>query len=93
MLQKERDLREISFGSCLLVIFSFFVELLAQKLYRWMDDRGIVHFADSLHSIPEKYRSEAEKRFLSPSKRLSHRTDNRGGRRLFDRLILPHENG
>jgi hypothetical protein len=51
----------------LLVIFSFFGELLAQELYRWMGDRGIVHFADNLHSIPEKYRREAEKRFFAPS--------------------------
>ena len=50
----------------LLLIFSFFGELLAQELYRWVDNEGIVHFADSLHSIPEKYRREAEKRFFAP---------------------------
>lgn len=51
----------------LMVIFSFFGELLAQELYRWVDDKGIIHFADSLHSIPEKYRRDAEKRFFAPS--------------------------
>jgi hypothetical protein len=51
----------------LLVIFSLFGELLAQEFYRWVDDKGIVHFADSLHSIPEKYRLQAEKRLLAPS--------------------------
>jgi gag-polyprotein putative aspartyl protease len=54
-----------------LLMFSFFGELLAHELYRWMDDRGIVHFADSLYSIPEKYRSEAEKRFFAPSSEMS----------------------
>jgi Aspartyl protease len=52
----------------LLVIFSFSGELLAQELYRWVDDKKIIHFSDDLHSIPEKYRRDAEKRFfpLSP---------------------------
>ena len=54
-----------------LLISSFFGELLAQEVYRWMDDRGIVHFADNLHSIPEKYRREAEKRIFPPSSDLS----------------------
>lgn len=51
-----------------LIMFSFFGELLAQELYRWVDDKGLVHFTDSLHSVPEKYRREAEKRFFPPSR-------------------------
>ena len=51
----------------LLITFSFFGELLAQELYRWVDDKGIIHFADSLHSVPETYRRQAEKRFRAPS--------------------------
>jgi clan AA aspartic protease (TIGR02281 family) len=51
----------------LLFVFSLFGELLAQEVYRWVDDKGIVHFADSLHLVPEKYRREAEKRSLPPS--------------------------
>jgi len=65
----------MSLASCkaivLLVIFSFFGEALAQEVYRWMDDRGIVHFADSLHTVPEKYRREAEKRIFAPSSEMS----------------------
>jgi len=51
-----------------LFIFSFFGELLAQELYRWVDDKGLVHFTDSLHSVPEKYRRQADKRALAPSR-------------------------
>jgi gag-polyprotein putative aspartyl protease/Domain of unknown function (DUF4124) len=51
----------------LLVIFSFSGELLAQELYRWVDEKEIIHFSDSVHSIPEKYRRGAEKRFFAPS--------------------------
>jgi predicted aspartyl protease len=62
----------------ILVMFSFFSELLAQEVYRWVDDRGIVHFADSLHSIPEKYRREAEKRIFPPSSEMSTPTPQSG---------------
>jgi hypothetical protein len=52
----------------LFTVLSFFGELLAQELYRWVDDKGIVHFVDSLHSVPEKYRRGAEKRSIPPSR-------------------------
>ena len=54
----------------LLIILSFFGELPAQELYRWVDDKGIIHFADSLHSIPEIYRRDAEKRLLAASRQM-----------------------
>ena len=37
----------------------------AQELYRWVDEKGAVHFTDSLHSVPEKYRDKVERRKLS----------------------------
>jgi hypothetical protein len=54
----------------LLLIFSFCGALHAQEFYRWVDDKGIIHFTDSLHSVPEKYRCQAEKRWLAPSTQL-----------------------
>jgi clan AA aspartic protease (TIGR02281 family) len=36
----------------------------AQELYRWVDEKGSIHFTDNYHSIPEKYRDKAEKRIL-----------------------------
>lgn len=50
-----------------LLIFTFSGDLLAQELYRWVEDNGMVHFTDSLHSIPENYRRRVEKRSISPS--------------------------
>ena len=35
------------------------------EMYRWMDDKGTVHFADDLSNVPEKYRSDAETRKTS----------------------------
>jgi hypothetical protein len=51
----------IAITVALLVIFSFPGKLLAQELYRWLDDKKIIHFSDNFHSIPEKYRRDAEK--------------------------------
>ena len=31
-------------------------------MYRWVDEKGTVHFADDLSNVPEKYRSDAETR-------------------------------
>lgn len=39
----------------------------AQELYRWVDEKGSVHFTDNFHFIPEKYRERAEKRGFPPS--------------------------
>jgi len=32
------------------------------EMYKWVDEKGTVHFADDLSRIPEKYRSDAEMR-------------------------------
>ena len=32
------------------------------EMYRWVDEKGTVHFADDLSNVPEKYRSDAEAR-------------------------------
>ncbi len=45
-----------------------FYSLLAfgQEVYRWTDERGVVHFTDDLTQIPEKYRSQVQQE--APSK-------------------------
>jgi Domain of unknown function (DUF4124) len=50
-----------------LLILRFSGPLLAQELYRWVDDKEIIHFSDNPHSIPEKYRRGTEKRLFAPS--------------------------
>jgi len=32
------------------------------ETYKWVDEKGTVHFADDLSNVPERYRLEAEKR-------------------------------
>jgi len=41
----------------------------AQELFRWVDEKGTVHFTDNPLSIPEKYRGKAEKRTTPTSRR------------------------
>ncbi len=31
-----------------------------QELYKWVDDKGTVHYTDNLSSIPEKYRDQIQ---------------------------------
>src|SRR5688572_20452154 len=41
----------------------FFLPTLSQtgELFRWIDERGVVHFSDNLHNIPEKHRPGASR--------------------------------
>ena len=34
----------------------------AAEIYRWVDEGGAVHFADNLHSVPERYRGQLQLR-------------------------------
>lgn len=38
---------------------------LAAEYFRWVDDKGNVHFTDNLHNIPEKSRADID-RYLAP---------------------------
>jgi len=33
-----------------------------QEIYRWVDEKGTVHFADDFTLVPEKYRDQVQKR-------------------------------
>ncbi len=37
----------------------------AQEMYRWVDEKGTIHFADDLSLVPERYRNQIEKRVPS----------------------------
>ena len=32
------------------------------EMYKWVDEKGTVHFTDDLSKIPEKHRSDADSR-------------------------------
>lgn len=38
------------------------VMALGQEIYRWVDEKGTVHFADDFTLVPEKYRDQIQKR-------------------------------
>jgi clan AA aspartic protease (TIGR02281 family) len=46
----------------LIVVLAVLVPSSYGEMYKWVDEKGTVHFADDLSSIPEKYREEAETR-------------------------------
>ncbi len=36
-----------------------------QEIYRWVDEKGTIHFADDFTLVPEKYRDQIQKRIPS----------------------------
>ena len=40
----------------LIVMLAVLVPYSYGEMYRWVDEKGTVHFTDDLSSIPEKYR-------------------------------------
>jgi hypothetical protein len=50
--------------TCLIIIAGLlFSSVLAfgQEVYKWVDEKGIVHFTDDLGQVPEKYREKIQK--------------------------------
>ena len=45
-----------------LIILMLFVTPCHGEMYKWVDEKGTLHFADDLSKVPEKYRSDAEMR-------------------------------
>jgi clan AA aspartic protease (TIGR02281 family) len=45
-----------------IVILIFFPTFAYGEMYKWVDDKGTLHFADDLSNVPEKYRPDVEMR-------------------------------
>jgi len=45
----------------LLVLFISAIEVHAQNLYHWVDEKGVIHFTNNPHSIPVQFRGKAQK--------------------------------
>ncbi len=44
-----------------IVLFAFFIsEISFAEVYKWVDEKGAVHFTDDMTQVPEKYRPKAE---------------------------------
>jgi len=52
----------------LIIILAVLVSSSYGEMYKWVDEKGTVHFTDDLSNIPEKYREGAETR--KPSKEI-----------------------
>jgi clan AA aspartic protease (TIGR02281 family) len=46
----------------LVIILAVLVSSSYGEMYKWVDEKGTVHFTDDLSNIPEKYREDAETR-------------------------------
>jgi clan AA aspartic protease (TIGR02281 family) len=46
----------------LIIILAVLVPSSYGEMYKWVDEKGTVHFTDDLSNIPEKYREDAETR-------------------------------
>ena len=53
----------------LIILLTAFVPASYGEMYKWVDEKGTIHFTDDLSSIPEKYRPDAETR--KPTKEIS----------------------
>jgi clan AA aspartic protease (TIGR02281 family) len=52
----------------IVIILAVLVSASYGEMYKWVDEKGTVHFTDDLSKIPEKYREDAETR--RPSKEI-----------------------
>ncbi len=57
-----------------ILIFICFLALLlvpalasAEVVYKWIDERGLIHLSDDFYSIPEKFRDQVQKIFVPDS--------------------------
>ena len=43
-----------------IVILTLFISPAYGEMYKWVDEKGVLHFSDDLSKVPEKYRPDAE---------------------------------
>lgn len=50
------------------VLFMLIAEISFAQVYKWVDEKGAVHFTDDITQVPEKYRSKTENTGLPEEK-------------------------
>ena len=55
----------------------YFATALGQEVYRWVDEKGIVHFTDDLTLVPEKFRGQVQQKVPSKEPPPSQPTSSR----------------
>lgn len=54
-------MKKLGLFLCLLSVFSL-SPVKGQEIYRWVDEKGTIHYADDLTLVPERYRERVQKR-------------------------------
>src|SRR4030042_1429830 len=44
-----------------ILFFLFISEISFAEIFKWVDEKGVVHFTDDILQVPEKYRSKTKK--------------------------------
>ncbi len=70
-----------------LFFFSSPVSSRAAEFFRWVDDKGVVHFTDNLHNIPEKKRTSATR----IRARETPRNEEPSSPSLLDKAAIPFQ--
>ena len=53
----------------IVIIFTVFISQISfTEVYKWVDEKGVIHFTDDVLQVPEKYRPKAEKMELQEGK-------------------------
>ena len=68
----------------------------AEEVYKWVDEKGTVHFSEDESSVPEKYRERTEKRSVLEQARESgerEKVRKQDGKGTKDRLAVKEKEG
>jgi clan AA aspartic protease (TIGR02281 family) len=76
-----------SMGFLVVVLLSFLSSAFAGDLVQWTDEKGTLHFSDSLDTVPAKYRGQAKLEKFKEEK-LPQRSHSEGARAGSDGRIL-----
>src|SRR5512136_51909 len=52
-----------------LILLPMVYPLEAKEVYKWVDEKGTVHFSEDASSVPERYREQIEKKSMSEEAR------------------------
>jgi hypothetical protein len=69
----------------------------AKEVYKWVDEKGTVHFSEDESSVPEKYRDQLEKRSMSEESKSSKeervKVTKQDGKAAKDRQAVKEKEG
>jgi hypothetical protein len=79
-----------------LILFFVYSPSWAEKVYKWVDEKGTVHFSGDESDVPEKYREQAEKKSLPEEAGQSEekaKLRKQHGKGTKDRLAVKEKGG